>query len=132
MRGFSVALIGPDGAGKTTVARLIESTLPRPVKYLYMGDNPDASNVLLPTTRVIYAIHRARGAPPSGAPPDPNRRVRPKGALKRAWREVRSILGLANRFTEEWFRQALAWYHLVHGRIVLFDRHFYTDYYAHD
>ena len=42
------------------------------------------------------------------------------------------MAGLANHLTEEWFRQTLAWYHMARGRIVLFDRHFYSDYYAHD
>jgi len=32
--GFTVALIGPDGAGKTTVARALEGVLPFPVEYL--------------------------------------------------------------------------------------------------
>jgi thymidylate kinase len=127
MKGFTVAIIGADGAGKTTAARRVEGTLARPAKYIYMGDNPGASNVLLPTTRVIHAIHRARGAPSAGGPPDPRRRP-PKGK----WRAVRSILGLGNRFAEEWFRQILAWYHVGRGRVVLFDRHFYADCYAHD
>jgi thymidylate kinase len=38
----------------------------------------------------------------------------------------------ANRVAEEWYRQLVAWYHVGRGRVVLFDRHFYTDYYAHD
>ena len=42
------------------------------------------------------------------------------------------MLGLAIRLAEEWFRQALVWYHMARGRIVLFDRHFYSDYYSHD
>ena len=36
------------------------------------------------------------------------------------------------RISEEWFRQALAWYYLIRGNIVVFDRHFYADYYAYD
>jgi len=132
MKAFTVAVIGPDGAGKTTVARRVERSLSRPVKYIYMGDNPDASNVLLPTTRVLHAINRARGAPPAGGPPDRSRPSRPKGMMGRAWRSMRSMAGLANHLTEEWFRQTLAWYHMARGRIVLFDRHFYSDYYAHD
>src|SRR5439155_10211002 len=61
MTGFTVALIGPDGAGKTTVSRRIEQSLPVPVKYIYMGVNTDASNVMLPTTRAIHALKRLRG-----------------------------------------------------------------------
>jgi thymidylate kinase len=133
MTGLTVALVGADGAGKTTVGREIERTLSRPVKYIYMGVNTDASNVMLPTTRVIHAIRRARGARPQGGPPDPSRRrAPPKGRARRALANARSLLRLANRLAEEWFRQILAWYHRWRGRVVLFDRHFYSDYYAHE
>jgi len=133
MKAFTVALVGADGAGKTTVGRRLERCLPVTVKYLYMGANVDASNVLLPTTRALHAFKKARGAGPSGGPPDPARRkAPPRGLLRRVLRGGRSLLGLTNRLAEEWFRQALAWYHLGRGRIVIFDRHFYSDYYAHD
>ena len=133
MTGFTVALIGPDGAGKTTVSRRIEQSLPVPVKYIYMGVNTDASNVMLPTTRAIHALKRLRGTRPQGGPPDPTRRrPEPRGGLRRVLREARSLLALTHRLAEEWFRQTLAWYHVCRGRIVLFDRHFYSDYYAHD
>ena len=59
-RGFTLALIGPDGAGKTTVARRLAEVLPLPVTYLYMGVSPESSNLLLPTTRLVHAIRRAR------------------------------------------------------------------------
>ena len=131
---FTVALIGPDGVGKTTIGRRLERTLPLPVKYLYMGVNPDSSNRLLPTTRLMHAIKRSRGAKPDVAgPPDPNRlKPRPKGAVKRAVAGLRSSLRLVNRLGEEWFRQGLAWRYRRRGFIVLFDRHFFSDYYAYD
>jgi hypothetical protein len=47
-------------------------------------------------------------------------------------REARSGLRLANWIAEEWFRQGVAWAHERRGRVVLFDRHFYCDYYAND
>ena len=35
--GISVAIIGPDGAGKTTLAEGLRTTLPFPSSYVYMG-----------------------------------------------------------------------------------------------
>jgi thymidylate kinase len=131
---FTVALIGPDGAGKTTIARRLEQTFPVPIKYIYMGENRAASNFMLPTTRLAHAVKRALGvAPDGGGPPDPNRvKPHPKGAVKRVAAGLRSALRLTNRLGEEWFRQVLTWYYQRSGKIVLFDRHFFSDYYAHD
>ena len=131
---FTVALIGPDGAGKTTISRRLEGMLPRPVKYLYMGVNLDSSNMMLPTSQALRAIKRALGAPPDvGGPPD-SRRVKPppKNVFKRILVGVKSILRLINQLSEEWFRQGLAWYYQRRGYIVLFDRHYFSDYYAYD
>lgn len=131
---FSVALIGPDGAGKTTVGRQLEKRLPLPVKYIYMGVSTDSSNVMLPTTRLMHKLKRAAGGKPDIAgPPDPNRvKKKPKGLVKRTLAEGRAMLRLANRLSEEWYRQGLAWSYQRRGNIVLFDRHFFSDYYAYD
>ena len=132
---FTVSLIGPDGAGKTTVARALQQELPMPVRYLYMGVSADSSNRLLPTTRIVRAVKRARGAPPDTAgPPDPSTlfKPRPKGALKRAAASAKAGLRLANRLAEEWSRQYVAWRHVRQGTVVVFDRHFFFDYYSYD
>jgi thymidylate kinase len=115
-RGFTVALIGCDGAGKTTVARALERDTDLPISYLYMGVSPDSSNRLLPTTRVAHALKRSR-------------RVRARRGVRRV---VRSALRLGNRVAEEWYRQLIAAIHLRRGRIVVFDRHFTADFHASD
>jgi len=133
VKPFTVALIGADGVGKTTVARRLERSLPVPVKYMYMGLNPAASNVLLPTTRIISAARRAWGARPAGGARGSGRtETPPRGVPRRLLRGARSLVGLTNLLAEEWFRQVITWYHLSRGRIVVFDRHFYSDYVAHD
>lgn len=132
----TIALIGADGAGKTTIGRRLEAELPIPAKYLYMGVNAAAGNHLLPTTRLVRAIKDARGAPPDTAgPPDPlatRREGRPGGVGRRVRRSARASLRLVNRLAEEWHRQLLAWRHERRGEVVIFDRHYFSDYLAYD
>jgi thymidylate kinase len=131
---FTVALIGPDGAGKTTVSRRLVESLPLPAKYLYMGVNPDSSNLALPTTRLVRRIRRSLGAPPDrSGPRDPDAPApKPRGPLRRALGTLKSLLTLANRLAEEWYRQGAAWSYQRRGYVVLFDRHFFADYYSYD
>src|SRR3989304_4897316 len=68
---FSVALVGPDGAGKTTLCRRLEESFPIPVKYIYMGVSSEASNLMLPTTRLLRGLKRKLGVNQEQAgPPD--------------------------------------------------------------
>jgi O-antigen/teichoic acid export membrane protein/thymidylate kinase len=77
-RGISVALLGPDGAGKSTLARAIESTYCLPARRVYMGlwqRGPEGDrgvspmSGLAPAARpltawwryVVGVYHRARG-----------------------------------------------------------------------
>jgi thymidylate kinase len=128
----TVALVGPDGAGKSTVAHRVVDALPFPARYVYMGVNLEASSTMLPTTRLALAVKRARGGRAdmtgrSGSGPGESARRR-RGPLS----ELRTSLRMANWIAEEWFRQAIAAYHQRRGRVVVFDRHFFCDYYAHD
>jgi thymidylate kinase len=131
---FTIALIGADGSGKTTITRQIERDLPLSIKYIYMGFSPLSSNVALPTTRLISWMKQLFGkGGDTGGPPDPTRkRPRSNNPLKRLASAIKAVLRLANRLAEEWFRQAVVWYYRYLGYIVLTDRHFFSDYYAHD
>lgn len=130
----TVALIGADGTGKTTISQRLQELQTPPIKCIYMGINPESSNHLLPTTRLMLKLKHAAGMETNqGGPPDPaDRTHRPRGLLKRAASGLKSNLRLANQICEEWFRQCLSWYYQSRGFLVLFDRHFYSDYYAHD
>lgn len=134
-RGFTVALIGADGAGKTTVAAALDRRLPMAVHYLYMGVNAEAANQLLPTTLLVRAIKRAVGAEPdAGGPPDPaaSRPPPSRGRRKRVGTSLRGALRLANQMAEEAYRQLLARSHVRRGSVVVLDRDFYADYHAYD
>ena len=129
---ISVAIVGPDGAGKSTISeRLEQQPMPAPVKRIYMGVNLEASSLMLPTTRLAQALKTARGrradiVAPSGALPASSGLAR--RATTGSARAVRLLMWLA----EEWFRQGIAEYHRMRGAIVVFDRHFYADYYHVD
>ncbi|MDH4280002.1 MAG: hypothetical protein OEW83_18175 [Acidimicrobiia bacterium] len=127
-RGFSVAFVGPDGAGKTTVARRLETELPLPVTYLYMGVSAESSNRLLPTTRLIRSIRRRKGVVERG----PKARTAESVDRPSLRRRLRAAARLLNRVAEESYRQAIASREMRQGRIVLFDRHFFADYHMHD
>jgi thymidylate kinase len=130
---FSVALVGCDGAGKTTVARKLEDETDLPVRYLYMGVSSDSSNRQLLTTRLAHKVKRARGAAPDTAGPrEPVYRPASKGLKQKVRRGTRATLRLGNRLAEEWYRQLIAESHRIRGSIVLFDRHFVADYHAAD
>jgi thymidylate kinase len=130
----TVALIGADGAGKTTLARALEGSHELPIKYVYMGVSTQSSNHMLPTTRALSFLKRLLGrARDEGGPPDPaHKGARPKRGPKRLLYEARSWLALVNRMGEEWYRARLARRFERQGYVVLFDRHFFADYWAHD
>ncbi len=130
----TIALIGPDGAGKTTIGRQLECKLPIPVKYIYMGVNLEASNLMLPTSRWLAQLKRGLGGKPdNGGPLDQaEAHRRPRGFVKRTLKGIKSTILVGNRICDEWFRQMFAWYYQCQGNVVIFDRHYYSDYYAYD
>ncbi len=126
--GMTVALVGPDGAGKTTIARRLVEELSVPVVYLYMGVSAESSNRMLPSTRVIRALRRRKGVVERGPGPSRREQSTPPSVSKR----LRATARVANRIAEESYRQLVATWHRRRGNVVLFDRHFFADYYMHD
>jgi thymidylate kinase len=119
----SVTLIGPDGAGKTTLTRRLEASGLLPFRYLYMGVNIAASNVALPTARLAERLKmRSNHAPAAGGPA-------PSGAARTGSRaRIRALARLGNRLADEWFRQLVSWSYQLRGFVVLYDRHFVFDF----
>lgn len=103
--GVSIALLGADGAGKSTLARQLAREPFIGARIIYMGTNPDASTVALPGTRRLRTWAGNTAA----------RRGPPYRALARA-------IGFTSRLMDQWFRYALARYHRRCGRFVVFDR----------
>jgi thymidylate kinase len=117
----SVALIGPDGAGKSTLTRMLVASGVLPFRYLYMGIEIPASNIALPTSRWIERRKARDGwtAGPGTAP------ARPAGRL---WRQSWAAARLLNRIADEWFRQCVSWIYESRGFVVLYDRHYFFDF----
>jgi thymidylate kinase len=129
---FTVALVGADGAGKSTIGRRLISSLPFPAKYLYMGDNLTTANKMLPTTRLLWWIRRARGITPRSGPPTARPEERDVQSSGDVGSFLKTTLKLMNRLSEEYYRVALAWLYQLRGSVVVFDRHYFADYYACD
>ena len=129
---FTVAMIGPDGAGKTTVCRELARSLACPTQYLYMGINLEVSNVLLPTTRLWLELKRWQGKRPDMTQGPHGSDARGKSGPRRWMSSCKSSARLLNLMCEEAFRQMLCYYWRMRGRVVLCDRDFYCDYYAYD
>ena len=96
--GLTVALLAPDGAGKTTLARSLGEAFYLPTRYIYMGTNTQSESVTLPTTRLLARL-RGKQQP-----------------LVRA-------LGALNNLVEQGVRYRVGAYHRRRGRLVVFDRY---------
>lgn len=133
----TVALIGPDGAGKTTISTQLCERLPYRVARIYMGVNLDEATHMLPATRLLRSIRRGQGDT-DGSPPAP-RPVAVGGVaatrptrLGRTLVATRAAARLLFWWGEEWYRLAWATAYRRRGHLVLFDRHFLSDFHATD
>ena len=97
-----------------------------------MGVDRDESNYALPTTQLIRWVKRAlnidqdRGGPRDIA----SDRIQTRSsATKRLLKQVTTAVVFLNNTAEEWYRQFLTWYFIRSGYVVIYDRHFYADFY---
>jgi thymidylate kinase len=108
-RGMMVALLAPDGAGKSTLAQALTQETQLRARLIYAGTNIGASNISLPSTRWLHQCLKSGNGAPS--------------ILKL----VITVLSFFNRLIEQWYRLGVAAYHRLHGRLVIFDRFVYDS-----
>lgn len=129
--GFVVAIVGADGAGKSTIARKLLDAYPFLMKYIYMGSSTEASNIALPTSRMLTLFKRRRISqfvdqsdrlPPVAMLTEEMKARLPRGKIVKAF-------GVINRTADEWYRQLFVWFYGLRGYIVICDRHFLYEYF---
>jgi thymidylate kinase len=125
-----IAIIGADGAGKSTVARALEASLPFRTKYIYMGSNIESSNIALPTSRLILYLKRLsfrRVAKREGIT-DPSFLSTHHSAHRSVkYGRVVATFRLLNRLAEGYFRELVASVYELRGFVVVHDRHLLSD-----
>jgi thymidylate kinase len=129
---FSVALIGPDGCGKSTISKQLLQDTAFKSKRIYMGVDRDESNYALPTTHLIRWVKRNhRKVEREGGPRNISQETQlPSRSIPgRAFKSLKNAVVFVNNTAEEWYRQLLTWYFIRSGHVVVFDRHFYADFY---
>ncbi len=130
---FTVTIIGPDGVGKSTVVSRVREQLSRPVKYVYMGDNVESSNYILPTARWWKQRNLAKSkAAKTQTAPNINGHSKNSSTKMNPIRAIKKAVGFVNRILDVWYRYLVAGYFVRRGFVVLLDRHFTYDYYHFD
>ena len=129
-RTATIAVVGADGSGKTSVTKAILNSGIAPAKYLYMGPAIGSSNHALPTSRLISYLRKRAVRPmvdnDGDMPPAELQTAQMKQRLHRG--PILKTLGLLNRIAEEWYRQLIAWTYKIRGYSTLSDRHYLFEY----
>lgn len=120
--GITVAIIGPDGAGKSTLIESIHSSGLLPTTVVYMGGNAATANHALPTTRWLVRHGQIDTWAPDTVASMLNKSRSP---VALGWRGLREAVKFANELLDFAYRYGIASVARRRGDVVLFDRYIY-------
>jgi thymidylate kinase len=109
-RGMLIALLGPDGAGKTSLAQALVDSPQIKARHIYMGLNVNASTIGLPSSRWLHQQKKSAA-----------------GKSNRTWSSVVGALSFVDRIITYHLRCGAARYLRARGRVVILDRYIYDS-----
>ncbi len=129
---FTIAFIGGDGAGKTTITQKLLDSSVLPFKYLYMGMSPRSNSHALLSSKISHKLkfylfkrnfmqHKKIDERNIQKFYENNRGKDNRG-------KILATLRLFNRIAEECFRHFLSLKYKFQGYVVIYDRHFVFDF----
>ena len=123
----SVALVGGDGSGKTTIASYFVQSSIVPSKYLYMGLSTLKSKPAFPSTLLIrylkirtYKESGNLSESQSGSKSFMEQYHHDQTKRSDLWHAIRSL----NYLIDVLYRQIFSWVYQIRGYLVVYDRHF--------